>query len=92
MQIRPTGAAVSQVARSPGSGAFIIAGYLQSLFEANLADQANGGQGSAIVGPKCMPMGMPYQMNGFSPFELLVSPAATHMLFEFSSYLKPRWR
>ena len=58
----------------------------EALYEGNLADQAKGGQGLAVVGPKCIPMGMPYQMNGFSPFEILNSPGVTHLLFEFSSY------
>ncbi len=62
----------------------------QAIYEASLADQANGGQGLGFVGPKCLPMGMPFQMTGFSPFEIINSPGITRVLFEFSSYTTRR--
>jgi len=53
----------------------------QANFEANLADQAAGGQGNDTT-YKCIPLGMPRQMTGVSPMEFVVSPGATYILFE----------
>jgi hypothetical protein len=50
-------------------------------FEANLADQAAGGQGNDTT-YKCIPLGMPRQMTGVSPMEFVFSPSATYILFE----------
>jgi hypothetical protein len=50
-------------------------------FEANLADQAAGGQGNDTT-YKCIPLGMPRQMTGVSPMEFVFSPGATYVLFE----------
>ena len=35
-----------------------------------------------IRGYTCLPQGMPRMMSGVSPFEFLISPVATHILFE----------
>ncbi len=53
----------------------------QANFEANLADQAAGGQGNDTT-YKCIPLGMPRQMTGVSPMEFVFSPDATYILFE----------
>jgi hypothetical protein len=57
-------------------------------FEANLADQAAGGQGNDTT-YKCIPLGMPRQMTGVSPLEFVVTPKATYILFE-SAMAGPR--
>ena len=53
----------------------------QANFEANLADQAAGGQGNDTT-YKCIPLGMPRQMTGVSPMEFVFSPDATYILFK----------
>jgi hypothetical protein len=61
----------------------------QAVYEASLADQKVGGQG-LDPGQKCIPMGMPRQMSGFFPFQFVVTPGATFMLFEYSTYTTRR--
>src|SRR5712675_3035445 len=53
----------------------------QAIFEAGLASQRDGGQGND---PRygCLPQGMPRVMSALFPFEVLISPKATHILFE----------
>jgi hypothetical protein len=57
----------------------------QGRFEASMKDQDAGGHG-LDPGYSCLPQGMPRMMSGVSPFELLVSPGATHMLFERTEF------
>jgi hypothetical protein len=52
--------------------------YLK-IFDASLADQAAGGQGGD-EGFTCRPYGMPRMMNVYSPMEIVVTPAKTHIL------------
>ena len=53
----------------------------QAIYEANLADQARGGQG---IDPtyKCLSPGMPRIMHAYSPMEIVVTPETTHILIE----------
>jgi hypothetical protein len=51
----------------------------QALFEANLKDQDEGGQG---IDPTytCLSPGMPRMMNMYEPMEIVVTPGTTHIL------------
>src|SRR5258707_9671254 len=53
----------------------------QAIYEANLADQASGGQG---VDPtyRCLSPGMPRIMHAYSPMEIVVTPDTTYILIE----------
>jgi hypothetical protein len=57
----------------------------QVRFEASMKDQDIGGHG---LDPAytCLPQGMPRMMSGVSPFEFLISPGVTHMLFERTEF------
>jgi len=59
----------------------------QAIFEANLEDQKAGGQGSD---PSwlCIPSAMPRIMLAVQPFEIVVTPDATYMMFEIFSQLR----
>jgi hypothetical protein len=54
----------------------------RKIHEASMADQAKGGQGLYISSVKCIPMGMPYQMGIFFPFEFVVTAKTTFVLYE----------
>src|SRR5262245_53237150 len=51
----------------------------QAIFEANLKDQAAGGQG---IDPTytCLSPGMPRITNMYDPMEIVVTPGTTHIL------------
>jgi hypothetical protein len=53
----------------------------QAIFEANLAEQAKGGQG---VGETsfCLPNGMPRVMTPYEPMEFVITPETTYVLLE----------
>jgi hypothetical protein len=53
----------------------------QTVFEANLADAAAGGQG---YNPQviCLPSGMPRVMIAYEPLEILVTPEITYVRFD----------
>ena len=53
----------------------------QAIFEAGLRSQREGGQGND---PRysCMPQGMPRVMSALFPFEVIIQPRVTHILFE----------
>jgi hypothetical protein len=53
----------------------------QALFEAGLADMADGGPG---LDPSyvCLPPGMPRAMNVYSPMEIVVTPDTTYILID----------
>ena len=53
----------------------------QALYEASLADQATGGQGSHTV-YRCLAWGMPAMMNGYAPLHIVVLPETTYMLID----------
>jgi hypothetical protein len=73
----------------------------QAIFEASIADQDAGGQGNDLR-YKCMPAGMPRVMTAIFPFEFVILPKLTYIIFEnilprriytdgrdFSSWPKP---
>jgi hypothetical protein len=47
-----------------------------------MADQARGGPGLYVMSVKCIPMGMPFQMSIVFPFEFVITPKTTYLLFE----------
>jgi hypothetical protein len=56
----------------------------QAIWEASMADQADGGQGNDPL-YRCYPVGMPRVMNAVFPMEIVISPKATYMLFDAST-------
>jgi hypothetical protein len=54
----------------------------QKLFEDNLKDQAEGGQGTDPTFT-CIPDGMPRAMNVIFPLEIIITPNTTYMLIEY---------
>ena len=66
----------------------------QAIFEANLADQAAGGQGTDPT-YICIPDGMPRAMNVVFPMEIVITPKTSYIMIEYLSMLRrsPRaWR
>jgi len=59
----------------------------QAIYEANLADQAAGGQGTDPT-YTCIPDGMPRAMNVIFPMEIIIQPHVTHMLIEYLSMVR----
>jgi len=59
----------------------------QALFEANLRDQAAGGQGSD-PSYRCIPTGMPRVMIAVQPMEIVVTPDATYVMLELFGTLR----
>src|SRR5947208_4753108 len=59
----------------------------RAIFEANLKDQADGGQGTDPT-ITCIPDGMPRAMNVVLPMEMIVLPKTTHMIIENLSMLR----
>jgi hypothetical protein len=57
----------------------------KAIHAASIANQVAGGQGLDTA-YRCIPMGMPRQMSGTFPFEILVRPEVTHILFELVIY------
>jgi hypothetical protein len=53
----------------------------QAMFEASLADQANGGYGLSR-GWSCRTSGLPLMMTLFEPMEIVVLPDTTYMLID----------
>ena len=53
----------------------------RAIFEANLKDQASGGQGTDPTFT-CVAPGMPRVMNAYEPFEIVVTPRTTHILMD----------
>ena len=63
-----------------GQGAPLTAEY-QAKFEANLIDQAKGGQGTSATFT-CLPNGMPRMMSAYEPIEFVVTPDITYVLID----------
>jgi hypothetical protein len=55
------------------------------MHEASMADQIAGGQGLYRTSVRCVPMGMPWQMNGVFPFEFVITDKTTFVLSEIST-------
>jgi hypothetical protein len=68
------------MAWGPGQQAPLIPEY-QAIFEANLVDQAAGGQGTTPTFT-CISPGMPRVTNGYGQMELVVTPETTHILVQ----------
>ena len=59
----------------------------QAIYEAGLADQAEGGQGNDPTGI-CIPDGMPRAMNVIFPMEIVIQPKVVHIMIEYLSMLR----
>jgi hypothetical protein len=59
----------------------------QKIFEANLAEVAQGGSGDDPV-HTCIPEGMPRAMNLVLPMEVVITPNTTYILMEYLSMLR----
>jgi len=70
----------------PGQQAPLTPEY-QAIFEANLRDQAAGGQGSD-PSYRCIPVAMPRVMIAVQPMEIVVSPETTYIMLELFSTLR----
>jgi hypothetical protein len=55
----------------------------QAVWEASMADQANGGQGNDAPS-RCVPYGMPRMMSTIFPMEIVVTPKTTHLISEYT--------
>jgi hypothetical protein len=68
--------------KPPGRGqqAPLTAAY-HAVFEANLADQAAGGQGNDPT-YVCLPNGMPRAMSAYEPLEFIITPEITYILID----------
>jgi hypothetical protein len=64
----------------PGQQAPLTPEY-QAIFEANLKDQAEGGQGTTPT-YTCLSPGMPRVTNGYGQIEFVVTPDTTHILVQ----------
>jgi hypothetical protein len=69
-----------------GQQAPLTAEY-QAIFEANLADQAAGGQGTDPT-YRCIPDGMPRAMNVVFPMEIIILPKTTYVMMEYLNMLR----
>jgi len=58
----------------------LIAEY-QTIFESSMADQNAGGQGNDFR-YRCLPAGMPRVMTAIFPFEFVILPKLTYIIFE----------
>ena len=64
----------------PRTGAPLIPEY-QAIFEANVKDQASGGQGTTPT-YKCLSPGMPRVTNGYGEMEFIITPDTTYILVD----------
>jgi hypothetical protein len=69
-----------------GQQAPLTAEY-QIVYEANLKDQAAGGQGTDPTFT-CIPDGMPRAMNVIFPMEIVIRPNITYIMIEYLSMLR----
>jgi hypothetical protein len=67
--------------RGRGEEAPLTAEY-QAIFEANLKDQATGGQGTDATFT-CLAPGMPRTMISYGPMEMVITPDLTYILIEY---------
>jgi hypothetical protein len=58
-----------------------LTGEYQAVFEANLADQAAGGQGNDPT-YICLPNGMPRAMSAYEPIEFVITADTTYILVD----------
>ena len=69
-----------------GQQAPLTAEY-QAIFEANLADQEAGGQGTD-PSYRCIPSAMPRVMIAVQPMEIIITPETTYVLLELFSTVR----
>jgi hypothetical protein len=67
--------------RGRGEQAPLTAEY-EAIFEANLKDQAEGGQGTDGT-YTCLATGMPRTMISYGPMEIVILPEVAHILIEY---------
>src|SRR5580704_12126739 len=72
--------------RAPSTGAWDpkaapLTPEYRAIFEANVKDQHEGGQGTDPT-YICLAPGMPRVMNAYGPFEIVVTPNTTHVLMD----------
>jgi hypothetical protein len=82
-QWRPIGGPMRFDTNKPwglGQQAPLIPEY-EAIFEANLKDQAEGGQGTTPT-YTCISPGMPRVTNGYGQMEFVVTPETTHILVQ----------
>jgi hypothetical protein len=60
----------------------------QAIFEASLADQANGGHGNAVDVARCVSNGMPSVMIAYQPLEFIVSPETTYVIIADQDHVR----
>ena len=70
----------------PGQQAPLTPEY-QTIFDANLADQAAGGQGTDPTF-RCIPTGMPRIMLAVQPMEIVITPETTYIMLELFTTLR----
>jgi len=70
----------------PGQQAPLTPEY-QAIFEANLRDQAAGGQGTD-PSYRCIPVAMPRVMIAVQPMEIVIAPDTTYVMLELFSTLR----
>jgi hypothetical protein len=73
--------------RPPRQGRPPLTPEYQAIYEANLKDQAAGGQGTDPT-YTCIPDGMPRAMNVIFPMEIVIQPHITHVMIEYLSMLR----
>jgi hypothetical protein len=76
----PSGGGFDQTRRTGRDQRAPLTPEYQALFEENLADQEQGGQG--LMGPhaRCVAAGMRYMMVAFRPIEFIITPATTYIV------------
>jgi hypothetical protein len=85
-RVGPLGVFDSTKPPGPGQQAPYTPEY-QAIFEANLADVAQGGSGEDPV-HTCIPEGMPRAMNLVLPMEVIITRNTTYILMEYLSMLR----
>jgi hypothetical protein len=70
----------------PGQQAPLTPEY-QAIFEANLKDQAAGGQGTD-PSYRCIPVAMPRVMIAVQPMEIVITPTTTYVMLELFQTLR----
>jgi len=73
--------------KSPRQGRPPLTPEYQAIYEANLKDQAAGGQGTDPT-YTCIPDGMPRAMNVIFPMEIVILPKTTYIMIEYLSMLR----
>jgi hypothetical protein len=85
---RPSGVGNQwDTSRPPRQGQPPLTPEYQAIYEANLKDQAAGGQGTDPT-YTCIPDGMPRAMNVIFPMEIVILPKTTYMMIEYLSMLR----